>query len=38
MDETRPAEKPRWPIWLGLVVLLGSIVTVAYAFFATWHG
>jgi hypothetical protein len=38
MDETRPAEKPKWPLWLGLVVLFGSIVTVAYTFYATFNG
>ena len=29
---------PKWQVWLGLVVLLGSIATIAYAFFATFNG
>jgi hypothetical protein len=36
MDETKPAEKPRWPLWLGLFVLLGSILTAASAFYVSW--
>lgn len=38
MDETNSLTKPKWQIWLGLFVLLGSIATVAYAFYATFNG
>jgi hypothetical protein len=38
MDETQSVQKPKWPLWLGLFVLLGSIVTVAYAFYESWWG
>ncbi|HMC92911.1 MAG TPA: hypothetical protein VKI45_10655 [Allosphingosinicella sp.] len=39
MDEQRQEQrevKPRWPIYVGLFVLLGSIATVASAFWASW--
>jgi ABC-type transporter Mla subunit MlaD len=35
MDEQRSNE-PRWPIWVGIFVLLGSLATVASAFWASW--
>jgi hypothetical protein len=34
MDEQE--RSPRWPIWVGLFVLFGSIATVASAFWASW--
>ena len=34
MDERQ--DKPRWPIFVGLFVLLGSVATVASAFWASW--
>lgn len=39
MDEQRHEhreDKPRWPIYVGVFVLLGSIATVASAFWASW--
>ena len=38
MRETQAEEKPKWPLWLGLFVLFGSIVTVAYTFYESWWG
>jgi hypothetical protein len=38
MRETQTREKPKWPLWLGLVVLFGSVVTVGYAFYESWWG
>jgi hypothetical protein len=38
MSETQSAEKPKWPLPLGLFVLFGSIVTVGYAFYESWWG
>ena len=38
MRETEIAEKPKWPLWLGLFVLFGSVVTVAYTFYESWWG
>lgn len=35
MDEQRENE-PRWPIWVGIFVFLGSLATVASAFWASW--
>jgi hypothetical protein len=29
-------DKPRWPIFVAIFVLLGSIATVASAFWASW--
>jgi hypothetical protein len=38
MQESRTDEKPRWPLWLGLFVLFGSLVTVGYTFYESWWG
>jgi hypothetical protein len=38
MQETTTHPKPKWPLWLGLFVLFGSIATVAYAFYESWWG
>ncbi len=46
MDETKPAQNLsratsrglRWPIWLGLFVLVGSIVTAFSAFYVSFWG
>jgi hypothetical protein len=38
MDETKPAQKLRWPLWLGLFVLVGSIVTAFSAFYVSFWG
>jgi hypothetical protein len=38
VKETQTAEKPQWPLWLGLFVLLGSVATVGYAFYESWWG
>jgi hypothetical protein len=35
MDEQRH-DKPRWPIYVGIFVLLGSLATIASAFWASW--
>jgi hypothetical protein len=39
MDEQRQEhgqDKPRWPIYVGIFVLLGSLATIASAFWASW--
>lgn len=39
MDDERREQgqaEPRWPIWVGIFVLLGSVATVASAFWASW--
>jgi hypothetical protein len=38
MQDGRTDEKPKWPLWLGLFVLLGSLATVGYAFYESWWG
>ena len=38
MQEITTREKLRWPLWLGLFVLFGSVVTVAYTFYESWWG
>jgi hypothetical protein len=35
-DTTKP--NPKWPIWAGIFVALGSLATVAYAFIESWWG
>jgi hypothetical protein len=30
--------KPKWPLYVGIFVALGSVVTVAYAFIESWWG
>jgi hypothetical protein len=30
--------KPKWPIYVGIFVFLGSLVTVAYTFGEVWWG
>jgi hypothetical protein len=30
--------KPKWPIYVGIFVALGSIATVALAFVESWWG
>ena len=35
MDEQRQ-DKPRWPVYFGIFVFLGSLATVASAFWASW--
>jgi hypothetical protein len=37
MDEN-DSPKPRWPIAVGIFVLLGSLATVALAFGESWWG
>jgi len=29
-------DKPRWPMFVGIFVFLGSVATVASAFWASW--
>jgi hypothetical protein len=39
MDEHRDTdrhEEPRWPLYVGIFVFLGSLATVASAFWASW--
>ena len=38
MDETKHTHKPRWPIWVGLFVLVGSILTAWSAFYVSFWG
>jgi hypothetical protein len=38
MREIRTEAKPKWPLWLGLFVLFGSVVTVGYAFYESLWG
>jgi hypothetical protein len=38
MDEAKPARKAKWPIWLGLIVLVGSIATAGSAFYVSFWG
>ena len=35
-DRTRP--NPRWPLWVGVFVALGSVATLAFAFVESWWG
>jgi hypothetical protein len=30
--------RPKWPLWFGLFVAVGSVATVAYAFIESWWG
>jgi hypothetical protein len=36
MKESEAPPKPKWPLWLGLFVAFGSVVTVAWAFIESW--
>ncbi|MEA3002916.1 MAG: hypothetical protein QOH81_1704 [Sphingomonadales bacterium] len=38
MKAAQPAEKPKWPLWLGLFVALGCVATVGYAFYESLWG
>jgi hypothetical protein len=38
MRETPHHPKPKWPIFFGIFVLVGSIATVALAFIESWWG
>jgi hypothetical protein len=38
MREDEPHARPKWPLYVGIFVALGSAATVAYAFVESWWG
>jgi hypothetical protein len=38
MKPDQAETKPKWPLWIGLLVWLGMIATVGLAFVESWWG
>jgi len=38
MTEPFRTPGPKWPLWVGIFVALGSVATVAWAFIESWWG
>jgi hypothetical protein len=38
MNPDHPHPKPKWPLYVGIVVWLGIVATIALAFIESWWG
>jgi len=37
-DPDRIGSSPKWPLWVGIFVALGSVATIGWAFIESWFG